>query len=206
MMRPRKIRGFYGVIDANDEHLTRRLTGAASVIQVRMKHASLPGLAQAARMARRITAEAGVLLIVNDHVDIALDVGADGVHLGQDDMPIARARERARGRSGFLVGASTHDIDQVRIAIAAGADYVGFGPVFSTQTKENPEPVRGLDLLREAVSAAGEVPVVAIGGITPERAREVAAVGASAACAIGAVNRSKMPEQIARAIAAAWPD
>src|SRR5262245_13269082 len=92
MKRTRKIRGFYGVIDSNDEYLTRRLVSAAAVIQVRMKQASLPGIAQAARMARRLTQAAGVLLIVNDHLDIALEVGADGVHLGQTDMPLSRAQ------------------------------------------------------------------------------------------------------------------
>jgi thiamine-phosphate pyrophosphorylase len=202
--RSKKIRGFYGVIDANDEYLTRRLSTAASVIQVRMKHASRPGIAQAARMARRITQAAGVLLIVNDHLDIAVEVGADGVHLGQNDIPLARARERVRNRPNFLIGVSTHDLEQVKLAVASGADYVGFGPVYFTQTKENAEAARGIDLLREAVVAAGEVPIVAIGGISPERAREVAATGAAAACAISSVNKSRSPEVMARAIAAAW--
>jgi thiamine-phosphate diphosphorylase len=187
-----RIRGFYGVLDREDETLARTLAAAACVLQVRLKprgaavHADAADVVRVATMARRVCDAAGIALVVNDRVDIALAVGADGVHLGQADLPLAAARAIAGTR--LWIGISTHDIDQVRAACAGGADYLGFGPVFATATKANPDPVQGLDGLRAAVAAAGMIPIVAIGGITPERASEVYSAGAAAVCAIGAVN------------------
>src|SRR5690606_31187218 len=120
-----------------------------------------------ARMARQITAAAGALLIVNDRLDVALAAGADGVHLGQDDLPLTDARavvahlRSAREASArrFLIGISTHNRAQVLEAVRGGADYLGFGPVYATSTKINPDPVQGVDGLREAVAAAGSTPV-----------------------------------------------
>ena len=100
------------------------------------------------------------------------------------------------------IGISTHDLGQVRAACAAGADYLGFGPVFTTTTKEHPDPVQGLAGLRAAVAAAGDRPVVAIGGITPDRAAAVYATGAAAICAIGAVNDAPDVAAAARQMAA----
>jgi thiamine-phosphate diphosphorylase len=189
------IRGFYAILDRDDEALARALVegGGARVLQVRIKPRGAPAvgateLVRIATMARRVCAAAGAALIVNDRVDVALAVGADGVHLGQTDLPLAEARELAGDR--LWIGISTHDLEQVRAAVAGGADYLGFGPVFPTETKVNPDPVQGLDTLRAAAALARErgTPVVAIGGITPERAAEVYATGAAAVCAIGAVN------------------
>ena len=188
------IAGFYAVLDRDDEALARLLVGdgGARVLQVRIKprgsaaSADAADVTRIARMARRVCDEAGALLIVNDRVDIALAVRADGVHLGQTDLPIHDARRIAGDR--LFVGMSTHDLEQVRAACAAGADYLGFGPVFATATKANPDAVQGIDGLRAAVEVAGRVPVVAIGGITPGHAAEIYATGASAVCAIGAVN------------------
>jgi thiamine-phosphate pyrophosphorylase len=204
-----RLRGFYAVLDRDDPALARMLVApegaGATVLQVRIKpdHPVATGeVVAAAREARRITREYGALLIVNDRVDIALAVEADGVHLGQDDLPLSDARRLAGDR--LLFGISTHDLAQVRAAVAAGADYLGYGPVFSTGTKRNPDPVRGLESLAAAVAAAGRVPVVAIGGITPEAAGRVAATGAAAACAIAAVNAAPDPAAAGRAIAAGW--
>jgi thiamine-phosphate pyrophosphorylase len=187
------IRGFYAVLDRDDEALARALVGAggARVLQVRIKPAGGPAppagaLVRIATMARRVCDEAGAALVVNDRVDVALAVDADGVHLGQTDLPLAAARALAGGR--LWIGISTHDLDQVRAALDGGADYLGYGPVFPTETKVNPDPVRGIARLREAVVLAGGTPVVAIGGITPARVAEVYAAGAVAVCAIGAVN------------------
>jgi thiamine-phosphate diphosphorylase len=137
-------------------------------------------------MARRVCDEAGAALVIDDRVDIALIVCADGVHLGQSDLPLAAARALAGGR--LWIGVSTHDLAQVQAAVAGGADYLGFGPVFATTTKFRADPVQGLEGLREAVALAGACPVVAIGGITPARAEAVYAAGATAVCAISAVN------------------
>jgi len=198
-----RLRGFYAVIDRPDRDLAERLVASgARALQVRMKGASTADLLAAARLAREVTAGRGVLLVVNDRLDVALAAGADAVHLGQDDLPLAAAREVASGR--LWIGISTHGEAQVREAVAGGADYLGFGPVYATGTKENPDPVQGVDCLRRAVAAAGGVPVVAIGGITPERAAEVAAAGATAACAIAAVNGAADPVAAGRRIAAAW--
>jgi thiamine-phosphate pyrophosphorylase len=130
---------------------------------------------------------AGAALIVNDRLDVALAAGADGVHLGQDDLPIEAARRIA---GGLWIGVSTHDVAQVRAACAAGADYLGFGPVFATTTKANPDPVAGLAGLAAACAAAGGVPVVAIGGVTAAAAPAIYRAGARAICAISAVNRA----------------
>jgi thiamine-phosphate diphosphorylase len=197
------IRGFYAVLDREDEALARALVSVARVLQVRVKPRGAPvdvvALTRIARMARRICDEAGVALVINDRVDLALAVGADGVHLGQTDLPIADARRVAGDR--LWIGVSTHNVDQVTAACAAGADYLGFGPVFATATKLDPDPVQGLAGLRHAVAAAGLTPVVAIGGITPEVAREIYQAGAAGLCAIGAVNEAADVTATARRMA-----
>jgi thiamine-phosphate pyrophosphorylase len=195
-----RLRGFYAVVDREDDALFDALCAAAPVVQVRMKGVAGAELRRVARWARRRTAEAGALLVVNDDLDVAEEVGADGVHLGQDDLPLAAARARTR----MLIGVSTHDLAQVVRAVAGGADYLGYGPVFATRSKADPDPVQGLDALAAAVRAARPVPVVAIGGVTPSAATALAATGAAAACAIAAVNRAADPAAAARMIAAAF--
>jgi thiamine-phosphate pyrophosphorylase len=185
-----RVSGFYAVLDRDDEALARTLVGpgGARILQVRLKPGTVDDVVRVARMARRVCDEAGAALVVNDRIDIALAVGADAVHLGQTDLPVAAARELVGSR--LAIGVSTHDLEQVRRACDGGADYIGYGPVFATRTKENPDPVQGVSALRAAVRAAGSTPVVAIGGITPERARELYAAGASALCAIRAVTEA----------------
>jgi thiamine-phosphate pyrophosphorylase len=204
-----RLRGFYGVVDVPAPEARaaaeRLLAGGASVLQVRLKGRPAGVLFETARSLRRLTASAGALLVVNDRLDVALAAGADAVHLGQSDLGLAAARAAlaACGRA-LRVGISTHSPAQAEAAARAGADYLGFGPVFATATKENPDPVQGTEALAEAVRRAAPVPVVAIGGITPERAREVALAGAAAACAISSVNGVADPVAAARRIAEAW--
>jgi thiamine-phosphate pyrophosphorylase len=193
------ISGFYAVLDRDDEALARALVSEARVLQVRIKP---PGqlvdaadLVRIARMARRICDDAGAALIVNDRLDVAVLADADGVHLGQTDLPIAEARALA---PDLWIGVSTHNLDQVHAACEAGADYLGFGPVFATTTKANPDPVQGLDGLRAAVAAAAGRPVVAIGGITAAQVDDVYHTGAHAICAISAVNHARDPQASAR--------
>jgi thiamine-phosphate diphosphorylase len=212
------IRGFYAVLDRDDEALARALVGAATVLQVRIKPRAGPvdtaELLRIARMARRVCDDAGAALIVNDRIDVALAARADGVHLGQTDLPIDDARRIVRDLRRDLVrdlgrdlgrelwiGISTHDVAQVRAACAAGADYLGFGPVFATTTKERPDPVQGISGLRAAVATAGGRPIVAIGGITAEHVAEIYETGAQAICAIGAVNDARDPGEAARQFA-----
>lgn len=127
--------------------------------------------------------EAGALFIVNDHADIALAVDADGVHLGQDDLPIEHARNLLG--SGKLIGISTHSSDQAKAAEAGGADYIGFGPVFRTSTKDA-GPVQGIEtisVIRRMVS----LPVIAIGGITLANVGEAVRAGADGVAVISSV-------------------
>jgi len=196
------IAGFYAVLDRDDEALARALLAAgARVLQVRIKPergVSAGELVRAGRMARRVCSELGAALVVNDRIDVALAVGADGVHLGQTDLPLAAARPIA-GR--LWIGVSTHDLAQVRAAREGGADYIGYGPVFATATKRNPDAVQGVAALRAAVLEAGEMPVVAIGGITAADVREVYGTGVAAICAIGAVTGAADVTAAARAFA-----
>ncbi len=184
------IRGFYAVLDRDDDELARKLVSVARVLQIRIKpregHVDPQIVMQIARRARRICDDAGAALVINDRVDLALAVGADGVHLGQTDLPLAAARKLAGSR--LWIGVSTHDAAQVAAACAGGADYLGFGPVFATPTKLDPDPVQGLEGLQRAVVLAGVIPVVAIGGITPDAAANIYQTGAAAICAISAVN------------------
>lgn len=198
------IRGFYAVLDRDDEALARLLLAHARVIQVRIKPAvavTTRQLIDVGRMARRVTRELGAALVIDDRVDVAVAVEADGVHLGQTDLAIADARRIA---PRLWIGVSTHDVAQVRAAVEAGADYLGFGPVFATATKHDPDPVQGLEGLVAAVAAARGVPIVAIGGITPAASAAVAGAGAAAACVISAVNAAADPGAAARQVAAAW--
>lgn len=207
------VRGFYAILDSipdNDSsdlaHLL--IAGGACVLQLRIKPdtpLSTRELLVAAERARRVCADANVMFVVNDRLDVALAVRADGLHLGQTDLPLVEARRVARAAGHELVmGVSTHDPDQVRTAVSEGADYLGYGPVFATATKRDPDPVQGLAALARAVALAGDVPVVAIGGVTPDHAAAIAATGAAAACAISSVNRAADPTAAALAITRAF--
>jgi thiamine-phosphate pyrophosphorylase len=195
-----KLGGFYAILDRDDPKLADDLLSAASVLQLRFKGAGRGDLLRIADWAGRLTAARDALLVVNDDLEAALAAGADAVHLGQDDLPIAEARRRAGDR--LLIGISTHSLAQVEAAVAGGADYLGFGPIYPTGSKANPDPVVGLDGLAAAVQVAAPVPVVAIGGITPARAPAIASAGGHAACAISAVNRAADVRAAAAAMAA----
>jgi thiamine-phosphate pyrophosphorylase len=181
------------------ERATRLLAARPCMLQIRAKGAGAADLAALARAVLPAARAAGVPLCVNDRLDVALAVGADAVHLGQDDLPLAEARGIARGR--LVIGISTHNPEQARAAIAGGADYIGFGPIFATTTKANPDPVVGIEALSGVVGvAAGAVPLVAIGGISLLNVAEVASAGASAAALIRAVEGEADPTGAGRAI------
>jgi thiamine-phosphate pyrophosphorylase len=207
MPGPLDLHGFYAICDlppTADEAAARDLAGrllrgGAGALQLRLKRAPAGVLLACARAVAPLCRAAGVPFIVNDRLDVALLVGADGVHLGQEDLPLAVARRLA---PGLRVGVSTHDRGQARAAAAAGADYLGFGPVFATATKERPDPVMGLDGLRAACAAVA-VPVVAIGGLSAATAGAAMAAGAAAVAVIGAVVGAADVEAAARAVAEA---
>jgi thiamine-phosphate pyrophosphorylase len=195
-----KIHGFYAVMDRVDESLAAALVATATVVQIRLKGAQTDEVRAAFDILSPKARDKNVLVIINDDVDLAMALGADGVHLGQDDESLASARPRTE----LLIGISTHDTAQVARAVAGGADYLGFGPIYATATKHDPDPVVGVDGLRSAVAAAAGVPIVAIGGITPSRAAAVAAAGAAAACAISSINSAADPRAAATQLAAAF--
>lgn len=160
------------------------LAGGADMIQLRDKTGSVRDLLPQARAIRALCRARGALFIVNDRVDLALAADADGVHVGQEDLPACGAR-RLLGRRRLL-GASTHDLAQAEAAREAGADYIGFGPMFATGTKDTGYAPRGLDLLRE-IRRAVPLPILAIGGITLENAASVIEAGATAPAVISAI-------------------
>ncbi len=147
--------------------------GGARVIQYRDKSSSRQDMLEIADKIRKITRKSGSLFIINDFIDIARMSGADGVHLGQDDIPIQRAREITP--EGFIVGISTHSLEQAKEAEEKGADYIGIGPVFSTPTKENYTPI-GLSTVEEVLRSVN-IPVVAIGGINIENLVHLIKIG-----------------------------
>jgi thiamine-phosphate pyrophosphorylase len=175
------------------------LDGGARILQLRMKGATAAAMLAVVDELRLLCKKREATLVINDRLDVALAGGADGVHLGQDDLPLAAARRLA---PRLLIGISTHDEAQARAALDGGADYIGFGPCFPTTTKANPDPVVGLERLA-GVCALG-APVVAIGGITLEHVDEVARAGARAAALISAVNRAPDVAAAARRVAAAF--
>ncbi|MCB9613779.1 MAG: thiamine phosphate synthase [Sandaracinus sp.] len=193
-------RGFYAIVDPDVcaagplEVADALLRGGCAVLQLRYKGRDDRACLELARALVPRCRAAGVPFVMNDRFDLALLAEADGLHLGQEDLPIEEARRFFRGP----IGVSTHDLGQLRTALAAGADLVGFGPVFATTTKANPDPVVGLEGLREACTLAN-VPVVAIGGLDVARARACREVGASLVAAIGATCGAKDPEAAARA-------
>ena len=194
-----KVSGFYAVLDRYDEALARTLVGpgGAKILQVRLKPGTPSDIVRVARMARRVCTELGASLVVNDRIDIALAVGADAVHLGQTDLPIAAAR--AIIGDALAIGISTHNPQQVEEAVRARPTYIAYGPVFTTTTKQNPDPVQGLEALRAAVALAGDIPIVAIGGITPASAAALYDAGATALCAISSVNGAQDHHAVAAA-------
>jgi thiamine-phosphate pyrophosphorylase len=156
------------------------LQGGVSVVQLRVKILPARDFLDLASEARRRTRAHGCLLIVNDRLDIALAAQADGVHLGQDDLPLQVARKLMGTR---LVGISTHDVEQARAAESGGADYIGFGPIFGTRTKQTGYAPRGLPMLEE-IRRVVSIPIVAIGGITEANVAQVWQAGADAAAMI----------------------
>lgn len=191
------------MLDREDEALARALVGAcgAKILQVRIKPGEARDIVRVAKLARKVCDEAGALLVINDRIDIALAVRADAVHLGQTDLSLPDARAIAGDR--LAIGISTHNLEQVEAAVAQRPEYIAYGPIFATSTKQNPDPIQGLDALRLAVEAASKIPVVAIGGITPVQAADVYASGAAAICAISAVNNASDVVAAARAFARA---
>jgi thiamine-phosphate pyrophosphorylase len=183
-----------------DRALDGALRGGADLVQLRDKTARDAEIVAAARWAAARCEAHGALFILNDRPDLALAVGADGVHVGQDDMPVTEAR--AIVGDDAIVGLSTHSIAQADAGAVGGADYIAVGPVHATPTKEG-RPAIGLDPIRHAAARIDAVPWFAIGGIDTETVRDVAAAGARRAVIVRAIAHAEDPEAVTRALRAA---
>lgn len=167
------------------EQVERLIAGGAKFIQLREKHASPRDFFEAAKSAVEIARQHDVKIIINDRVDIARALGADGVHLGQDDLPPSAARQILGSEA--IIGFSTHSVEQAIKAAAHGVNYIAIGPIFETTTKEKPDPVVGLDGLRKVKKSIDQIQLVAIGGIGLDDIRDVMAAGADSAALISAI-------------------
>jgi len=171
---------------SNLEVLKAVIAGGAGIIQLREKECSGKKLYDLAVKFREITTKAGVLLIINDHLDIALAVAADGVHLGQDDLPLQAARQIA---PDLLIGASTHSLAEAIQAQKEGADYINIGPIFPTGTKEGIEHFLGPEAIA-AISPAIDVPFTVMGGISESNIDQVLANGARRVAMVTAITQA----------------
>jgi thiamine-phosphate pyrophosphorylase len=181
-----------------EELLAAALAGGADMVQLRDKSASDDELVRAAGMFRRLCDEHGALFWLNDRPDLVEACGADGVHVGHEDMPVADARRLAG--PDVLVGLSTHSPEQLDAALAAGeADQLSVGPVWETPTKEG-RPAAGLEYVRYAASVAGDRPWFAIGGIDLGNVRDVIAAGASRIVVVRAIRDADDPRAAATAL------
>jgi thiamine-phosphate pyrophosphorylase len=192
----------YGILDlsyvapADVSRVARAmLDGGVDIVQLRAKNRAVEEIAGIAGVIHALTRERGVPLVINDHPDIARDVGAEGVHVGQDDLSVAQARQRA-GANCF-VGKSTHSIDQAVSAAQEGADYIGFGPLFATPTKPDYTPI-GTDDIREA-HARVHVPIFCIGGIKLNNLPQVIDAGARRAVIVSRLLQASDIAEYARA-------
>ncbi|PYU00724.1 MAG: thiamine phosphate synthase [Acidobacteria bacterium] len=165
------------------------------VLQYRHKEASSRELLENAKKLSLALVPRGVTFVVNDRADVAALAGASGVHVGQEDLAVEDAR--AVVGPGRLVGVSTHNGAQFEQAAGTSADYIAVGPIFSTSTKSNPDPVVGTEFIRQ-VRPLTDKPIVAIGGITLERAAEVVRAGADAVALISDILRARNPGERAR--------
>lgn len=181
----------------------KALAGGAGtdIVQLRDKFSSPRDLLNSAGALKKICAAHGALFIVNDHLDIALASGADGVHLGQEDLPVTEARklvENLAPKRDFLIGCSTHSLEQALRAEAEGADYIGCGPIFSTPTKPD-YPAQGLKLVQQYREKI-HIPFVAIGGIDESNVSQIVQAGARCIAVVRAVMGASDPELAARSL------
>lgn len=175
------------------------LRGGITCFQLREKGArALVGLEKKAFAVscQRLCAQYGVPFIVNDDVDLAVEIDADGVHVGQDDAEARFVRERVG--DGKILGVSVHSIEETEAAISAGADYVGMGPVYPTISKDDANPVAGTAMIEEVAELYPDLPIVGIGGITAANAEPVFRAGASGVSVISAIASSAEPEMAAK--------
>ena len=179
---------------SHEELAQLAIAGGAGVIQFRQKHGTTRQMIETARHMQAICHRQKAKLIINDRLDVALAAQADGVHLGQDDFPLALAREILGPDK--IIGGSASSMDQAGLCLAGGVDYIGLGPIFPTTSKADASPAGGLDLVRRVARQFG-LPVIAIGGINAARAGEVMEAGAHGMAVISAVCCQADPQEAA---------
>ncbi|GAB4543415.1 MAG: thiamine phosphate synthase [Thermodesulfovibrionia bacterium] len=193
----------YLISDTTISNLSHRevfkiaIRGGVKVIQLREKYMTKKEIYKEAMVIRRITKRHGITFIINDYVDLAYIVDADGVHLGQDDIPLREAR-RILGMDK-IIGVSTHTLKQAIDAENGGADYIGYGPIFHTATKDAGRP-KGVGLLKE-IRGRVNIPIVAIGGITLEDLKVVLDTGVDAVAMLSGILKGNIRENIKRFMA-----
>src|SRR5258707_7922222 len=193
----------YVILDAgmltepSGETAQKLMDAGVKLLQYRAKNAAARELWAESRSIAEAARRANCTFIVNDRPDVAYLAGADAVHVGQDDLGVEQAR-KVVGPDRW-VGVSTHSLEQFRNAAASSADYIAVGPIFQTSSKANPDPVVGTELLRRVRALTGK-PIVAIGGITLERAADVLAAGADSVAVISDILRGEGPGGIAREV------
>jgi thiamine-phosphate pyrophosphorylase len=200
------MKGLYVIVDP--EHCAGRdplwvaeqaLAGGCAALQLRAKDLPDGARLRLGRALKERCARSGVPFWMNDRLDLALLCDADGLHLGQDDVPVSEARKLWGARP---LGLSTHTLPQVSTAHISGVDLIGFGPIFGTRSKQNPDPAVGLTGLREACARVSR-PIAAIGGIALEHAADLRKAGATYAAVISAVCAADDPARAARELSAA---
>jgi thiamine-phosphate pyrophosphorylase len=197
----------YGLYVVTDEALSKGLThlqiaeravrGGATVIQLRDKSLGGRELLAMALKIKKITKKVGALFIVNDRLDVALASGADGVHLGQDDLPLKDALRLVP--KGYIIGITVHDVAEALVAQKGGASYLGLSPIFQTGSKDDAGAACGLQMIKD-VKKRVSIPVVGIGGINASNAREVLEAGADGIAVISAVVGQPDVEKAARGL------
>jgi len=215
--RLQRLRGLYAIADDGFAETPARLLslveaflrGGAQALQLRCKRLGSGEFLALARASAARCRQAGALLFINDRPDLAALAGADGVHLGQQDLPLREAR--ALVGPGVLLGVSTHGEAELERAVADGADCVGFGPIFATDTKRATTPAstplpppRGIVGMQQIAARAPGMPLIAIGGIDEPQAEALAAAGALCVAVIAALCRAEDPETKARALVRAF--
>lgn len=171
------------------------IEGGADVIQFRQKAGSIRDILANAHATARVCRAAGIPLLIDDRIDIALAVGAQGVHLGQTDMPLADAR--AIFGPDAIIGITAPSIADAHKALEGGADYIGFGPIFPTRSKANPASVKGLEGVLQMANAV-DIPMIGIAGITALRSPDVLRAGAHGVAVMTAISTADDPSQATR--------
>lgn len=171
------------------------IKGGADMIQLRDKEIPSGELVEIAKLVSRMCRRNNVMFIVNDRVDVAMFSDADGVHLGIDDIPIPEAR-KLLGK-GKIIGGTAHSQNEALRAEKFGADYIGYGHIYKTYSKDKPEKPKGISELRNILQVI-KTPVLAIGGINPENSRDVVSTGCHGIAVIGSVVRSGNPEKVVK--------